>query len=44
MALIYDQESSEVADVKLSIAVYLRNFMRGVIARFSGDEISTAVI
>jgi hypothetical protein len=56
MGLIYDQESAEIgkypfqshpfpiADVKLSIAVYLRNFMRGVIARFSGDEISTAVI
>jgi hypothetical protein len=33
-----------LAEVKLSIAVYLRNYMRGVIARFSGDEITPMVI
>ena len=34
----------DLAEVKLSIAVYLRNYMRGVIARFSGDEITPMVI
>lgn len=56
MALIYDQESADIgkgdpsmanallAQVKLSIAVYLRNFMRSVIARFSGDELTAGSI
>ena len=32
LSLLYDQENPEIASVKLSIAVYIRNFMRQTIA------------
>jgi len=40
LALIYDNENPEIGAIKMSIAVYLRNFVRQMVGRMGSDELT----
>ena len=37
MAILYDQQSPEIAQIKMSIGVYLRNYIRGYIPQLASE-------
>lgn len=38
MAILYDQQSPDIAQIKMSIGVYLRNYIRGYIPQLAGES------